>query len=92
MPRLNCIVRGRVQGVGFRYFARHEAIELGLCGWIRNLRDGGVETEVEGSKTALNEYLLRLQEGPSFGYVTEVNPIWEEIDGVYSGFQVKPTM
>jgi acylphosphatase len=92
MPRLNCIVRGRVQGVGFRYFARNEAIELGLRGWVRNLRGGDVETEVEGAKEALNKYLLRLREGPAFGCVTEVVPAWEEIDGVYNSFQVKPTI
>jgi acylphosphatase len=58
------VVRGRVHGVGYRFFASRAARELGLNGWVRNLSDGSVETFVEGEDAAVAQYLARLQEGP----------------------------
>jgi acylphosphatase len=54
-------VTGKVQGVGFRWFARELAESLGLAGWVRNREDGGVEAEVEGEEAALDEFLRRLR-------------------------------
>ncbi len=58
------VVRGRVHGVGFRFFASRAARELGLNGWVRNRSDGSVETLVEGEDAAVEEYLARLEQGP----------------------------
>ncbi len=58
------VVRGHVQGVGFRYFVQREAIRLGLLGWVRNLDDGSVEAHAEGSLTALTEFAGALHRGP----------------------------
>jgi acylphosphatase len=58
------VVRGRVQGVGYRFFAMRAAEELGLKGWVRNLPDGTVETLAEGDEAALTAYLRRLGFGP----------------------------
>ena len=58
------VVRGRVQGVGFRYFAERAARELGIRGWVRNRPDGTVETLAEGEGEAVDRYLDRLRKGP----------------------------
>ena len=52
---------GRVQGVGFRYYAVQKAGQLGLAGWVRNLYDGSVEMEVEGAETDIDQMILFLQ-------------------------------
>ncbi len=64
-------VSGRVQGVGFRFFAERAARELGVRGWVRNLPDGRVESIVEGEEDAVRRYLERLREGPRMGRVAE---------------------
>ena len=58
------VVRGRVQGVGFRFFAERAARELGVRGWVRNRSDGTVETLAEGEAEAVDRYLDRLRKGP----------------------------
>ena len=52
---------GRVQGVGFRYYAVQKAGQLGLAGWVRNPYDGSVEMEVEGAETDIDQMILFLQ-------------------------------
>jgi acylphosphatase len=58
------IVRGRVQGVGFRFFAERAARELGIRGWVRNRPDGSVETLAVAGEDALARYFERLGKGP----------------------------
>lgn len=58
------VVSGRVQGVGFRFFAERAASEAGVVGWVRNRPDGTVETVVEGDAAAVSRYLERLRSGP----------------------------
>ncbi|MGH9475146.1 MAG: acylphosphatase [Terriglobales bacterium] len=58
-------VYGRVQGVGFRYFAQRQANTLGLGGWVRNREDGSVEIMACGDADALDEMEGRLRKGPS---------------------------
>jgi len=65
-------IAGRVQGVGFRYFAVTSARELGVTGWVRNLPDGNVESLAEGGEDAVTRYLERLRQGPRLGRVTSV--------------------
>lgn len=67
------ILKGRVQGVGFRYFACRQADALGVCGWVRNLPNGDVEVHAEGDETVLSALEDRLQEGPFAGTVDELN-------------------
>ena len=52
---------GRVQGVGFRYYAVQKAGQLGLAGWVRNRYDGSVEMEVEGAETDIDQMILFLK-------------------------------
>jgi acylphosphatase len=66
------IVSGAVQGVGFRYFTRLRARELGLCGWVQNLPDGRVEVWVEGPGPVVEEMVDWLRTGPSSARVREL--------------------
>ena len=71
------MVRGRVQGVGFRYSAAHRAWELGLTGWVRNLPDGAVEVKAQGPKGKVETFLDYLGAGPPAARVSkvEVSPL-----------------
>lgn len=70
--RLHVLVRGRVQGVGFRWFVRERARELALAGWARNLPDGSVEIAASGSAMAIEALRQLLQRGPDGARVTVV--------------------
>ena len=59
--RKHIIFYGRVQGVGFRYYAVNKANQLGLTGWVRNLPDGTVEMEVQGNEPSIDELIIFLQ-------------------------------
>ena len=64
MRSLHVIVRGRVQGVGFRAWVEMEATARGLSGWVRNRRDGTVEAVIAGEAAAVDAMLRALREGP----------------------------
>lgn len=85
-------VRGRVQGVGFRWWARSNARELGLCGGARNLDDGRVQIVAEGTQEACRDLLDRLQVAPvpagRPGEITEVTAAWESPQGL-QGFDLR---
>ncbi len=72
MTARRAVVSGRVQGVGFRFFAERAARELGVLGWVRNLPDGSVETVAEGEEHAVSRYLTRLSAGPRASRVDAV--------------------
>lgn len=66
------LISGRVQGVGFRAATQTRARELGLDGWVRNLRDGRVEALIAGAPAALQAMRDWLGEGPAFAVVERV--------------------
>jgi acylphosphatase len=68
-------VTGRVQGVGFRWFAQAKGKELGLCGTVRNLGDGSVELHIAGDSERVEEMEAWLRDGPSSSRVDELKPI-----------------
>lgn len=82
-------VAGFVQGVGFRYFAQREALNLGLMGYVRNLPDGQVQSEVEGEEKIIQLYIDVLQKGPGLGYVTNIDAIWQDYSGEFKNFQIR---
>jgi acylphosphatase len=65
-------VHGRVQGVGFRWWAQHQARRLGLRGIVRNCRDGTVEIALAGRPEVVDEMLVLLREGPPSARVTKL--------------------
>ncbi len=71
-------VHGRVQGVGYRYFAKMSATRLGLAGWVRNLPNGTVEVYAEGRKSALESFIAQLRRGPTYSSVEQVELAWLE--------------
>jgi acylphosphatase len=66
------VVRGRVQGVGFRWFVEREAHLLGIAGWVRNNADGAVEVLAQGTREQLSALSARLHEGPRAARVDQV--------------------
>ncbi len=75
---LHFLIRGRVQGVGFRWFVHREASELGLRGWVRNTDDGSVEVVATGPPEDLEELRAELKKGSRGSRVDQV--IEHELD------------
>lgn len=75
---LLCTIHGRVQGVGYRAWARKNGQKLGLSGWVRNLSDGTVELLLYGPADALHEMLAHCHTGPLAARVTHIDQrIWD---------------
>jgi acylphosphatase len=72
LEQIHIFVAGIVQGVGFRYHTRAEALRLGLSGWVRNTRDSRVEILAEGDGAAIAAFLQWCGRGPSAAHVTGV--------------------
>ena len=85
--RLN--IRGRVQGVGFRYEMQREARAHGVAGWVRNRHDGSVEAIVQGEKEAIDAVIAWARQGPRSARVTDVQV--SEASGDFSGFEMRAT-
>jgi acylphosphatase len=74
--------------VGFRYFAKRQADELKINGWVRNLPDGTVEINAKGSSEALEQFMQRLKTGPIGSHVDQVQAQWLEAPGDSKGFEI----
>lgn len=86
------IVRGRVQGVGFRWFVEREAAAIGLVGWVRNNEDSTVELVAAGDPEQLATLKQRLEEGPRASRVDQVDelePSPDEVAGNLKSFQIR---
>lgn len=79
---------GRVQGVGFRFTAEAAARNLGIGGWVRNLRDGRVEVLAEGEEIALKDFLERIAQEMS-GYIRDAEVSWEQAMGEFKDFGIR---
>jgi acylphosphatase len=87
--RLDAVVRGRVQGVGYRFFVIRAATELGLMGWVANLPDGAVRCVAEGDGAALEAFAGRLRDGPASALVADVLTAWPPATGEFSSFSIR---
>ncbi len=83
------VVKGRVQGVLFRYVTRDEANMRGVKGWVRNMRDGRVEAVFEGEKGKVDEMIDFCHYGPPAAKVSSVKVTREEYTGEFSGFSIR---
>ncbi len=84
----NIIVKGLVQGVGFRYYTHRHATNLGLTGYVRNLFTGEVEIGVEGERSLVEEMISLIKVGPSSSRVTDVKIDWRTYTGMYHTFNI----
>lgn len=89
VQELHATVRGRVQGVGFRYFVVHRGLGLGLRGYARNTGEGDVEVLAQGPRPVLEHLLALLQRGPAAAEVCEVEVRWREPSNHFSGFHIR---
>jgi acylphosphatase len=87
--RLDAVVRGRVQGVGFRYFVLEEANRLGVGGWVANEPDGSVRCVAEGPRAQLERLLGLLRAGPRGAWVDDVESRWGPAAGDLQRFTVR---
>jgi acylphosphatase len=85
------LISGRVQGVWYRGWTQERALGLGLDGWVRNRRDGGVEAVFSGPGEAVAEMIRACADGPPAAAVREVK-IVDEGGGVAAGFELRPTV
>ena len=86
LRRLTVSVRGRVQGVGFRWWVARRARELGLAGWAANEPDGSVSVVVEGEEAACQQLLAALRGPGTPGRVTTVSDRWATASGDLTDF------
>ncbi|MEO8215859.1 MAG: acylphosphatase [Acidobacteriota bacterium] len=82
-------IHGKVQGVGYRFFATRVARRLGLKGRIENLRDGSVEAQVEGDSKAIDDWIREIKEGPRYAEVTRIDQESRSFTGTLEDFDVK---
>lgn len=90
--RLQALVKGRVQGVGFRAFVLQHAANLGLTGWVRNTSIGDVQVLAEGPRDSLEKLIEVLESGPRSAHVIEVEREWLTSSGEYDRFEVSRTV
>jgi acylphosphatase len=86
--RVNIIVSGIVQMVGFRYYTVNQASQLSITGWVRNNRDGSLEIVAEGEKENLEELIRWCHKGPSSAAVERVEKYWSDFKGDFNDFSV----
>jgi acylphosphatase len=87
--RRRFVITGRVQGVGFRWFAHDAAAREGVDGWVRNLPDGRVEAEVEGELESVDRVEAALRRGPAASRVDEVDVDDRAPEGRRTGFSIR---
>lgn len=89
LKRYHLIISGRVQGVSYRMSAWEKARQLGLSGWVRNLRDGRVEMVIEGEADKLDEMTEWAGQGPRFASVTNIDITEEVASGDFDDFEIR---
>ena len=87
--RAHVFVKGRVQGVLFRYTTKEEANLRAVKGWARNMEDGRVEAVFEGAKEKVDEMVEYCHYGPPAAKVSSVNVTWAEYTGEFKVFSIR---
>ena len=85
----NLIVKGRVQGVGFRYFVYERATALGLTGFVHNCFNGEVEIEAQGDRSMVEELIKDIKVGPRSARVADVMVEWKNPNPSVSTFSIR---
>jgi len=88
MKTISITVKGKVQGVGFRYFVMRHAIEIGVYGYVKNLPNGDVYIQASGTSSQLENLILLCHKGPSHSKVESVLVENIEHPNHFQGFQI----
>ena len=86
------LIRGRVQGVGYRDAAVQAACSLGLCGWVRNRRDGSVEALAQGAPDAVERFAVWCRRGPPLARVDDIGTTEADVDAELDAFEMRATL
>lgn len=87
--RILIIVKGLVQGVYFRYFTQEAALKIGINGWVRNLSNGDVEIEAQGTEDKLELFLKQVRKGPQLSRVESTDVTDLPVSENENGFVIK---
>ncbi len=86
---IKAIVKGRVQGVGYRFFVEEIAYELGIKGYVRNLFNGNVEVVAHGKEEDIKRFIARLRQGPSLAYIADIEIDWNYQTEDFADFTIR---
>lgn len=86
---IHAYISGYVQGVGYRWFARQQAVTLGLTGYVRNMPDRRVEVVAQGPRVVLEHFVEALRRGPEGASVEDVQVRWEPAVHSFDGFAIR---
>ena len=89
MKRAHVFYSGRVQGVGFRITAEEAARNLGVVGWVKNLRDGRVELVAEADQETLEQLLNDIRAGSMKNFITQVEVSWSSASETFDDFEIR---
>ena len=86
---IHVLYSGRVQGVGFRFTAEESARQLGVVGWVKNLRDGRVELVAEGEEKILAQFLDDVRTGPMRNFIKDTEVTWGTATNEFQDFEIR---
>lgn len=89
MTAAEILIEGGVQGVGFRNYAQRKASQLGLGGYVMNLRDGRVRVRAEGPRETIEELVRELRKGPPLSRIDHVSVTWLPPTGRFPSFAIR---
>ena len=86
------LIRGKVQGVGFRYSAQHQALRHELRGFVRNRADGCVEVVAQGEGDKLEAFVVWCRQGPAAARVRHVDIRFDTVEEIFTTFEIRETL
>ncbi len=86
--RAHAFYTGRVQGVGFRITAEEAARDMGVLGWVKNLRDGRVELVAEAEEETLKRFIDEIRSGPLKNFIKQVEISWSNASDTFDEFEI----
>ena len=89
MVEAHLIITGRVQGVGFRYYATRYAENIGIRGYVKNLADGSVEILAEGEEEQIEQFKDRLEKGSGYARIDDISITFKPYEAKYQTFGVE---
>ncbi len=92
LQRVHVVVKGRVQGVGFRAHVQYSGRQIGVTGWVRNVGYDTVEAVGEGERAKLDRFVEAVKSGPVGSQVDEAEVEWQNATGEWSDFQMRRSL